>query len=89
MKIFIFGFVLSFVIAHEELVNQRDQIFSQYDQDNNEIISKEELIAGLSQDMNYPETSNMVEETASKMLEQSDVDGDGLEKHELLSLLSG
>ena len=89
MKILIFGLLLPFVFPHEELVNQRDQIFAQYDQNGDEILSKEELMAGLSKDMNFPESSNMVEETASKMLQQSDADGNGLEKDELLSLLGG
>ena len=41
MKFFILGLLLSSTFAHDQLITQRDEIFSQYDKDNNEILSKE------------------------------------------------
>ena len=49
-----------------------------YDQDEDGLLSMEELANGLSKDMNFQASSKIVKESAEKMLEEHDLDGNGL-----------
>ena len=79
MKVLSFiAITLSLATADKEIRQQASQIFTKYDQDENGLLSMEELVNGLSKDMNFQASSKIVKESAEKMLEEHDLDGNGL-----------
>lgn len=54
MKILFSAILTAIAFANEELIAQADHIFSQYDSDQNDVLTHQELTAGLSKDMNFP-----------------------------------
>ena len=73
--------------ANEEFLTELQNVFEGYDMDKNQLLTKEEIINGIQQEINaVDEPMNQIIDVVEKLYTKHDIDGNGVDLNEFLKM---